>query len=40
VYLGVHYAADVLAGAVLGAAIGVLLVLAARRARPAAVARA
>jgi undecaprenyl-diphosphatase len=40
VYLGVHYAADVLAGAVLGAAIGALLVLAARRALPAAVARA
>jgi undecaprenyl-diphosphatase len=40
VYLGVHYAADVLAGAVLGAAIGALLVFAARRARPAAVARA
>ncbi len=37
VYLGVHYAFDVLAGAVLGAAIGVLLVLLARRAVPVRV---
>jgi undecaprenyl-diphosphatase len=36
VYLGVHYAADVLAGAALGAGIAGLLVAAARRAVPAA----
>lgn len=37
VYLGVHYAADVVAGAALGAVIGVALVVALRRALPRAV---
>jgi len=40
VYLGVHYAFDVVAGAVLGGAVAFVLVLLVRRAVPAAVAAA
>ncbi len=39
VYLGVHYVSDVVVGALLGALIGVAVVLAGRRLVPAATAR-
>jgi membrane-associated phospholipid phosphatase len=40
IYLGVHFALDVLAGAILGLSIGLVIVWAVRKARPRLVPRA